>query len=119
MSASFAHCELSVIFIFRSYPLNKLRISYVTVIYDTVAPLKQGSFGRKPHELDSSNLGGHLPPHLLLLASLKTHGNGLRFAKIIGHHLPRLSPKQSQNLTSPQKKPTASDRPSSLLKGNF
>ncbi|GBO23775.1 hypothetical protein AVEN_169346-1 [Araneus ventricosus] len=28
-------------------------------------------------------------------------------------------PKRSQNLTSPQNKPTASDRPSSLLRGNF
>ncbi|GBN44649.1 hypothetical protein AVEN_204992-1, partial [Araneus ventricosus] len=33
--------------------------------------------------------------------------------------LPRLSPKRSQNLTSPQKKPTASDRLSSLLRGHF
>ncbi|GBO14514.1 hypothetical protein AVEN_88529-1 [Araneus ventricosus] len=28
------------------------------------APLKPGPFGRKRHELDSPNLGGHLPPHL-------------------------------------------------------
>ncbi|GBN85205.1 hypothetical protein AVEN_167983-1 [Araneus ventricosus] len=33
--------------------------------------------------------------------------------------LPRLALKRSQNLTSPQKTPTASDRLSSLLKGNF
>ncbi|GBM90005.1 hypothetical protein AVEN_19330-1 [Araneus ventricosus] len=33
--------------------------------------------------------------------------------------LSRLSPKRSQNLASPQKKPTASDRPSSLLRGSF
>ncbi|GBM92807.1 hypothetical protein AVEN_182698-1 [Araneus ventricosus] len=33
--------------------------------------------------------------------------------------LPRLSPKRPQNLTSPEKKPTVSDRPSSMLKKNF
>ncbi|GBM35713.1 hypothetical protein AVEN_58398-1 [Araneus ventricosus] len=33
--------------------------------------------------------------------------------------LPRSTPKQSQNLTSPQKKAIASDRPPSLLRGNF
>ncbi|GBM13730.1 hypothetical protein AVEN_89997-1 [Araneus ventricosus] len=33
--------------------------------------------------------------------------------------LPCLSPKRSQNLASPQKKSTTSDRPSSLLRGKF
>ncbi|GBN34839.1 hypothetical protein AVEN_258238-1 [Araneus ventricosus] len=41
------------------------------------------------------------------------------FARIIGSSLPSLSSKRSQNLTSTQKKPTASDRPSSLLKGHL
>ncbi|GBM86835.1 hypothetical protein AVEN_219737-1, partial [Araneus ventricosus] len=40
-------------------------------------PLKPGYFGRLRHELDSPNLGGHLPPHHLLQSSLKAHGNGL------------------------------------------
>ncbi|GBO36654.1 hypothetical protein AVEN_2181-1 [Araneus ventricosus] len=57
------------------------------------------------------------PPHHPLTfpsPSIKTQGKGLRFARLIGP-LPRLSPKPSQNLTSTQKKPAASDRPSSLL----
>ncbi|GBM42085.1 hypothetical protein AVEN_158246-1 [Araneus ventricosus] len=45
-------------------------------------PLKPGLFGRKRHELDSPNLGGHLPDHTLLKPSLKAHGNGLCLAKI-------------------------------------
>ncbi|GBM77863.1 hypothetical protein AVEN_24615-1 [Araneus ventricosus] len=49
------------------------------------------------HELDSPNLGVHLPQ--VKLASL-----------------PRLPPKRSHNLNSSQKKPNASHRPSSLLR---
>ncbi|GBM76314.1 hypothetical protein AVEN_214739-1 [Araneus ventricosus] len=49
----------------------------------------------------------HLPHHPNP-ASRKAHGNGLLLARIIGPPLPRLSPKRSQNLPSPQKKPTAS-----------
>ncbi|GBO04899.1 hypothetical protein AVEN_111513-1 [Araneus ventricosus] len=45
--------------------------------------------------------------------SLKEHGNGLWLAKMIGP-LPRLSSKRSQNLTTPQKKKTASYWPSWL-----
>ncbi|GBM26823.1 hypothetical protein AVEN_32075-1 [Araneus ventricosus] len=74
-----------------------------------LAPLKPGILRRIRH--------GHLP-HSLLQPSLKAHGNGLRLARIIGP-LSRLSTKRSQSLTSPQKKPTASDRPSPLLRGNF
>ncbi|GBO26813.1 Fatty-acid amide hydrolase 2, partial [Araneus ventricosus] len=47
------------------------------------------------------------------------NGNGLWLVRIIGPPITRLSPKRSQNLTSPQKKPTASDRPSSLLREFF
>ncbi|GBM99228.1 hypothetical protein AVEN_182334-1 [Araneus ventricosus] len=32
----------------------------------TLAPLKPGVFGRKRHELDLPNLGGHLPHNLIL-----------------------------------------------------
>ncbi|GBN35586.1 hypothetical protein AVEN_183899-1 [Araneus ventricosus] len=84
-----------------------------------VAPLKPGTFGRKRHELESPNLGGHLPPSTPAI----TFPSGARkwdaVCKGIWIPLPQLSPKRSQNLISPQKKPTASDGPSSLLKGKF
>ncbi|GBM23456.1 hypothetical protein AVEN_181572-1 [Araneus ventricosus] len=74
------------------------------------ATLKPGPFGRKRHELDSPKLGGRLPHHLTLISpSVKAHGNELQFSRIFGPPT-RLSPKRSQNLTSPLKKPTVSDK---------
>ncbi|GBN11299.1 hypothetical protein AVEN_151131-1, partial [Araneus ventricosus] len=35
-----------------------------------LAPLKPGVFGRKRHELDSPNLGGHLPHHSIFCHNL-------------------------------------------------
>ncbi|GBM52636.1 hypothetical protein AVEN_68324-1 [Araneus ventricosus] len=67
--------------------------------------------GTSRDELDSPNLGDgfdHVPT---------PRRNGLWLARIIGP-LPCLSPKRSQNLTSPPNKATASDRPSSLLREN-
>ncbi|GBN18484.1 hypothetical protein AVEN_181819-1 [Araneus ventricosus] len=81
------------------------------------SPFKTGTFWEEAPEF--SQPGGHLPHHTTpAKPSLKVHGNGLWLARIIGP-LPRLSPKPSQNLNYPQKKLTASDRPSSLLRGNF
>ncbi|GBM07584.1 hypothetical protein AVEN_230022-1 [Araneus ventricosus] len=83
-----------------------------------LSPLKPVLSGRKRHELDSPNLGGHLPPPPAI-----TFSEGARKWAVVDKDnwtsLPRLSPKQSQNLTSFPKKPTASDQPSLLLRGNF
>ncbi|GBO17348.1 hypothetical protein AVEN_132735-1 [Araneus ventricosus] len=82
-------------------------------------PFKTGSFGRIRHELDSPNQGGHLP-HPTTCCNLP-----LRRTEIVCggqgslDPLPRLSPNRSQNITSTQKKPTVSDRPSSFLRENF
>ncbi|GBO26808.1 hypothetical protein AVEN_82608-1 [Araneus ventricosus] len=77
---------------------------------------QQGLFGRMRHELNSPNLGGHLPCHLtpcynlpLRCTKMGCDGQGL------SDPLLRLSPKRFQNLTSRQKKPTASGRLSSML----
>ncbi|GBM13504.1 hypothetical protein AVEN_82778-1 [Araneus ventricosus] len=74
-----------------------------------LASLKPGLYGRKRLELDSLNQGGHLLNHPTPAhpPSLKAHGNGLWLARIIRPPLLRLSPKLSQNLTSPQRKSTA------------
>ncbi|GBM96134.1 hypothetical protein AVEN_153259-1 [Araneus ventricosus] len=84
-------------------------------------PLKPRLLGRIPHELDSPNLGGHLPHHpISVIPSLKAHGNGLWLARIIGPSIALISEAISEpHLSSPQKKPTAADRPSSLLRGKF
>ncbi|GBN90878.1 hypothetical protein AVEN_237456-1, partial [Araneus ventricosus] len=78
---------------------------------------KTGSFEGKRHELDSPNLFGHFPitPALTLLEGSR------KWAVVCKDNwIPptALSPKRSQSLTSPEKKATASDRPSSLLRGN-
>ncbi|GBO26151.1 hypothetical protein AVEN_52210-1 [Araneus ventricosus] len=71
--------------------------------------LKPCISGRIRHELDSSNLDGHLyrlPP--LLLYYIKAHGNELWWARIIGH------PYRGyllSDLRTTQKNPNASDRP--------
>ncbi|GBM33684.1 hypothetical protein AVEN_54815-1 [Araneus ventricosus] len=84
-------------------------------------PFKTGPFlGRIRHELDSPNLGGHLP-HLpnpccnlpLRRTKMGCCGQGEMEPP------PPLYRKRSQKLPSPQKKPPALDRPSSLLRGNF
>ncbi|GBN64587.1 hypothetical protein AVEN_189781-1 [Araneus ventricosus] len=84
------------------------------------SPLKPGVFGRKRHELDSPNLGGHLPRHSTLYYNLLLRrtemGCGWQGQLYL---LPHLSPKRPQNFTSPQMKTTASDRPSSLLREIF
>ncbi|GBM03724.1 hypothetical protein AVEN_180745-1 [Araneus ventricosus] len=46
------------------------------------APLKPGYFGRLRNELDSSNLGGHLPP--TSPPAFKAQRNELCLARIIG-----------------------------------
>ncbi|GBO01950.1 hypothetical protein AVEN_160131-1 [Araneus ventricosus] len=78
------------------------------------SPLKPAVLGRKPHELDSPNLGGHFHQPIScynLPLRLREMSCGLQ-----GYldPLPSSSPK---NLTSPKKQPTASDWPSSLRKG--
>ncbi|GBM62914.1 hypothetical protein AVEN_113410-1, partial [Araneus ventricosus] len=60
-------------------------------------PLKPDLFRMIRHELDSPNLGGHLPHQSTPAITFpKAHGNGLWVARIIGP-LPLLSPKRSQN----------------------
>ncbi|GBL87733.1 hypothetical protein AVEN_81344-1 [Araneus ventricosus] len=85
-----------------------------------MVPLKQELFWRIRHELNSPNLGGHLPhnPNPCCNLPLRPMEMGCGTQGWLAP-LPRLYPKRSQNLISPQKKPTASDRPSSLLRGNF
>ncbi|GBN03984.1 hypothetical protein AVEN_137141-1 [Araneus ventricosus] len=82
-------------------------------------PFKAGSFGRIRHELDSPNQGGHLPhPTTCCNLPLRRTEIGCGGQGSLDS-LPRLSSKRSQNITSTQKKPTASDRPSSFLRENF
>ncbi|GBN59195.1 hypothetical protein AVEN_189343-1 [Araneus ventricosus] len=79
-----------------------------------------GVSGGKRHELDSPNLNGHLSHHPALLYNLP-----LRRAEIgCGwqgklNPVPRFTLKPFQNLTSPHKKPNASDWPASVLKVIF
>ncbi|GBN83204.1 hypothetical protein AVEN_96447-1, partial [Araneus ventricosus] len=80
--------------------------------------LKPGCLERKRHELNSPNLGGHLPHYTTLCYNLPLR----KWAAVCKDNwtlLLRLSPKPSQNLNSLQNKPTASNRPSSVLEGNF
>ncbi|GBN70254.1 hypothetical protein AVEN_176534-1, partial [Araneus ventricosus] len=74
-----------------------------------LASLKPGVFGRKLYELDSSNLGGHLPYHPIPCYNFpfRRREMGYDWQGQLDP-LPRFSPKRSQNLTSSQKKPTAS-----------
>ncbi|GBM43778.1 hypothetical protein AVEN_109630-1 [Araneus ventricosus] len=96
---------------------NALINSFIQRQTFLLVPLKPRIFGRKRHELDSPNLDGHLPHHpspcynLPLKLSCGWQGSL--------DPLLRLSPKRSQNITFPQKKPSASDRPSPLLRGNL
>ncbi|GBM53399.1 hypothetical protein AVEN_103787-1 [Araneus ventricosus] len=94
------------------------RIKQIKDEPSSTAPLKPELFGRKRHEMDSPNLGGHFPH-----TPCYNFRQGTRKWAAVGKGnwipLPRLSPKRSQNLTSPQKKPTASERPSLLLRGSF
>ncbi|GBO08299.1 hypothetical protein AVEN_171613-1 [Araneus ventricosus] len=84
-----------------------------------LTPLKPGLFGRKRHEVGSPKMGGHFfHPNPFYNLPLKRKEMGCGSQGYLDP-LPRLSPKRSQNLTSPQKKPNASDPPSSLLRGNF
>ncbi|GBM91642.1 hypothetical protein AVEN_84492-1, partial [Araneus ventricosus] len=85
-----------------------------------LASLKSGLFERKRHKLNSPNLHVHLshhpaPCYNLLLRSAEMNCGGQGKLDPLLH----LSPKRSQNVTFPQKKPTASDWPSVLLRGNF
>ncbi|GBO25029.1 hypothetical protein AVEN_161915-1 [Araneus ventricosus] len=82
-----------------------------------LVPLKLRLWGRR-HEFVSPNLGGRLPPHPCYNLPLKLTEMGCGSQWKLDP-LQRISPKRSQYLTSPQMKPTASDRPSPLLKGNF
>ncbi|GBN97087.1 hypothetical protein AVEN_160978-1 [Araneus ventricosus] len=70
--------------------LPRIQCQHLTRLKFT-SSFKTGKFGRKRHELDSPNLGGHLPHHRLLYPSLKAHGNWLRFARIIGPPTPLIS----------------------------
>ncbi|GBO29419.1 hypothetical protein AVEN_11085-1 [Araneus ventricosus] len=78
-------------------------------------PLKTG---RIHHELNSPNLGGHLPHHPTPCYNqpLRRTEMGCGWQGYLDP-LSHLSPKRSQNLTFLQTKPTASDRPSSMLRG--
>ncbi|GBO44728.1 hypothetical protein AVEN_2093-1 [Araneus ventricosus] len=68
---------------------------------DTLNP---EGFGRKRHELDTPNLGGHSHHHP---APAITFPSGARKWAVVDKnnwfHLPHLSPKRSQNVTSPQR----------------
>ncbi|GBN72327.1 hypothetical protein AVEN_207289-1 [Araneus ventricosus] len=102
-----------------------LEIWYANCLYvlksglnPSTKPLKP-RLGRKRHELDSPSLDGHLPYHP---TPTITFPSDARKWNVVGKDnwepLPSLSNKRSQDLTSPQKKPTALDRPSSVLRGN-
>ncbi|GBN00778.1 hypothetical protein AVEN_168995-1 [Araneus ventricosus] len=72
------------------------------------APLKSGLFGRMRHELNSPNLGGHLPhPYPLYSLPLKRTEMGCDGQEQLDRR-PCLSPKRCRNLTTSQKKPNAS-----------
>ncbi|GBM95795.1 hypothetical protein AVEN_90601-1 [Araneus ventricosus] len=57
-------------------------LTSLTMAAPSTAPFNPGLFERKRHELNSATVGGHFPH--LPTPSLKAHGNGLWFARIIG-----------------------------------